>query len=425
MRNNSSFEPGIFEVFRLFIAIRLVLSLISLVLSIWPINPRFAEFQGAPMIGVIETAILFGYLSWPWLRHRLGKLYLPIALGVATIMPFVENIVGVDTRQANEVVQIRAVAAEWQLVIMLLIPLILVSWQYSFRVLVWYCLALVVLDGISISIYLASNAGSIREVGVAGVSLFRTMIFVFVGYVINRLAAGQRQQNARLAQANQQLASYANALEQLTISRERNRLAREFHDTLAHTLSAVAVQLEAVNTLWQPDPAKAHSMLVDSLTATRTGLNESRRAIQSLRATPLEDMGLSLAIKQMARSVAERNGLILDLQFPDEIVGIGPDNEQNIYRIAEETLHNVTQHARAKHVWVDLVRADHKLTLTIRDDGLGFNLDNAIIADRFGLRGMRERAEAIGAQILIESQPDQGTTVQLVMETKNGTSSNL
>jgi signal transduction histidine kinase len=251
------------------------------------------------------------------------------------------------------------------------------------------------------------------------------MIFVFVGYVINRLAAGQRQQNARLAQANQQLASYANALEQLTISRERNRLAREFHDTLAHTLSAVAVQLEAVNTLWQPDPAKAHSMLVDSLAATRTGLNESRRAIQSLRATPLEDMGLSLAIKQMARSVAERNGLILDLQLPDEIVGIGPDNEQNIYRIAEETLHNVTQHARAKHVWVDLVRDDHKLTLTIRDDGLGFNLDNAIITDRFGLRGMRERAEAIGAQILIESQPDQGTTVQLMMETKNGTSINL
>jgi signal transduction histidine kinase len=76
-------------------------------------------------------------------------------------------------------------------------------------------------------------------------------------------------------------------------------------------------------------------------------------------------------------------------------------------------------------VWVDLVRDDHKLTLTIRDDGLGFNLKKALITDRYGLRGMRERAEAIGAQILIESQPDQGTMVQLVMEIKNGKSLNL
>ncbi len=422
---NSAFEPGVFEVFRLFIAVRLLLSLITVLLNLFQINPRIAEFQAAPVIGIIEAVILLVYLSWPWLHHRLGKLYLPLALGVATIMPFIENFIGVDNRQVNEVIQFRAMAVEWQLVIFLLIPLILVAWQYSYRVVVGYCLSLAVFD--AVFIFFASKAAlvSMPVIPVIAISLFRTLTYLFIGYAITRLVAGQRQQNVRLAQANQQLASYANTLEQLTISRERNRLAREFHDTLAHTLSAVAVQLEAVNALWDSDLAKAHNMLGESLTATRTGLNEARRAIQALRATPLEDMGLRLALKRLAQSIADRNSLNLDLKLPDEALGIGPDTEQNIYRIAEETLYNVTQHARAKHIWVHLERADHRLSLTIKDDGSGFDPDNEAIADRFGLRGMRERAQAIGAQFMIESQPDKGTTIQLTMETKNGTGVNL
>jgi signal transduction histidine kinase len=127
----------------------------------------------------------------------------------------------------------------------------------------------------------------------------------------------------------------------------------------------------------------------------------------------------------LAKSIAERNGLILDLQMPEELNGVGPDAEQNIYRIAEETLHNVTQHARASHVWIILERVDHTLTLTIRDDGMGFNPESAINEDRFGLRGMRERAEAIGATLFIDSQVDRGTTIRLRMVLKNGTGINL
>ncbi len=420
---NSSFEPGVFEVFRLFVGVRLFIALLSILINYLPINHRVIDFQASPLLGVVETGLLLGYLSWPWLHSRLGKYYLPLALGFATLMPFIESYLTVSISRIDEVVQFRALAFEWQLVIFLLVPLILISWQYSFRVVVGYCLSLAFFD--VANIFLISRTTSIPVFVPIGVSLFRILFFLFIGFVITRLVAGQRQQNARLAQANQQLASYANTLEQLTISRERNRLAREFHDTLAHTLSAVAVQLEAVHSLWEANPNQAHTMLLDSLTATRTGLNESRRAIQALRATPLEDMGLGLALTHLARATAERNGLTLDLHVPDELVAINPEAEQNIYRIAEETLHNIDQHAQAKHLWVSLEKANHMISLTIRDDGMGFNLKNELMADRFGLRGMRERAESIGAQFSIESQSQKGTTICLQMEIKNGAGINL
>ena len=258
-----------------------------------------------------------------------------------------------------------------------------------------------------------------------GVVIFRTFTFLLIGYIVNRLATEQRRQNARLAEANRQLASYASTLEQLTISRERNRLAREFHDTVAHTLSAVAVQLEAVSALWKTNPAKAQAMLENSLAATRNGLKESRRAIQALRASPLEDLGLSLAVRNLARSVAERDGLDLELNVAEDLPMLSPDAEHSVYRVTEEALRNVTQHAQAKHVVVGLESHNHELVLTVKDDGQGFIEDPNDKDDHYGLKGMREYAEHIGASLNIQSQPTQGTTVQMRMEITNGAGINL
>ena len=119
-------------------------------------------------------------------------------------------------------------------------------------------------------------------------------------------------QRRSLEEANAQLRYHASTQIELTISHERNRMARELHDTLAHTLSGLIVQLQTVKAYWEIEPATSQKMLDDALAATRDGLRETRGALKSLRATPLEDLGLSLAIRQLAEEVAARANL--DLQ---------------------------------------------------------------------------------------------------------------
>jgi signal transduction histidine kinase len=231
--------------------------------------------------------------------------------------------------------------------------------------------------------------------------------------MVSKLVASQREQTARLEQAYRQLANYATTNEQLTLSRERNRLARELHDTLAHTLSAMAVQLEAISSLWESDHKKAHEILAQSLQLTRDGLNETRRAIQSLRAAPVEDLGLVMALSNLARSVSKRSHLSLNLSLPEQNNGWAPEIEHTFYRTAEEALRNVAQHAGAQKLAVTLKEKSGRLGLSIHDDGRGFSLDQIDAEQRFGLLGMRERAEAIGAGISITSEPGQGTTIVL------------
>lgn len=143
--------------------------------------------------------------------------------------------------------------------------------------------------------------------------------FLVVGYFISTLMRMFQQQQAALAQANAQLINYAATQEDLTISRERNRMARELHDTLAHTLSALSVQLETINAYWEVDPAAAQRMLTTALSVTRAGLQETRRALKSLRASPLDDLGLIQALRQIATETATRANLRLNLQIPERL----------------------------------------------------------------------------------------------------------
>ena len=164
------------------------------------------------------------------------------------------------------------------------------------------------------------------------------------------------------------------------------------------------------------DPAQSRTLLQRSLSATRTGLTETRRALQALRSSPLEDLGLALAIRQEAQTVAERANLTLDLHIPETVDNLPPDVEQCIYRVTQEALANAAHHAQAKQVTVKLLREDGSPTLTVSDDGCGFD-SSAIDAERhLGIRGMRERTEMVGGTLEIESEHGQGTTVRLTIE---------
>jgi signal transduction histidine kinase len=413
---NGTFDSSLLSVFRLFVAIRLIFVVISWLASRLIVVPFHPFYPFMSYISFTEVFVLLIYLSWTWLRLKLGKLYLPLALMIATVTPIIGNFLTNGAGQTGALNLIMAFAGQWQLIILLLFPFILISWEYPYKWVVASDLFLGILEVSLVAI--ASIMGNSQMEVVIGVIIFRTLLFLLVGYFINSLITEQRRQNHKFEQANRQLALQAKALEALATSRERNRLARELHDTLAHSLSALAVQLEAVSALWDSNPQRSHDLMEQSLTTTRNGLNEARRAIQSLRITPLEDLGLLLALRNLAISSAERNGATIDIRMPKELPALGPEVEHGIYRIVEEALRNIEQHARASHVDLWLEQKDHLLSLTIHDNGHGFISDWADQEDRFGLRGMRERAEEIGGHLNIASQPGIGSTILLQIELK-------
>jgi two-component system sensor histidine kinase UhpB len=175
------------------------------------------------------------------------------------------------------------------------------------------------------------------------------------------------------------------------------------------------VQLEALLTVWEPVPELAQQMLSNMLTTTRVGLDETRRALSALRATPLEELGLALAVRTLAEDFGTRHALEMDIDIPEDLDDIPPDVEQSFYRISQEALANIAQHARASSVAIRMDRVNHGLELLISDDGTGFRLDGGKRENqrKFGIQGMYERADAIGADLEIIKQPGNGTLITL------------
>ncbi|MCP4539331.1 MAG: sensor histidine kinase [Chloroflexi bacterium] len=402
-------EPDILSIFRLFAILWLGLSLLAGGLLL--VTEAFSQEATIFFLASVGNALLLlGYLSWPQLARYLGNAYLRIGIVIASAGPIIINhlvsffrIYPPGTETAFDT---------WSLTAVLFVPLVIVAWQHPLRDVIVFCLGTALLDMLLIipvawgnEFYFFSQAHSI---------LGRTLSFSLVGYMVARIMKIQRQQRQSLSNANTKLVHYAATLERLTITRERNRLARELHDTLAHTLSAVAVELEAVNALWDVDPTHAHTMLGQSLTVTRTGLAETRRAIQSLRSSPLEDLGLALAIRQEAESVTSRANLALDLRTTERLDNLSPDVEQCFYRIAQEALANIVHHAQAQNVKINLFRDNDHLILSVSDDGCGFDPITVDTEHHLGIRGMRERAEMLGTNLEIDSEPGQGTAIRLV-----------
>ncbi len=412
-----SIEPGILPLFRIFVALEILLLLLRIGLE--AVFRADFPLVGSPWAGLVFLALLFSYLSWPALEARLGRFYLPIALVLSIAVTLVSATAGMKLRLEAGIRAEELVRGSWVLIVVLLVPVIIVAWQYGFRWVLWFCLLTAAAE-LALTLPLAGKGGPLVLTLVV-IALVRCLFFLPVGYAVARLVDAQRRQREALASANARLARYATTLEQLAVSRERNRLAHELHDTLAHGLSGLAVQLEAMSVLWQSQPGTARTMLADALAGTRTALSESRRAIAALRARPLEDLGLSRAVRELAESTAARAGLALDLRVPASLDGLDGETEHALYRIAAEALANVARHAQARRLTVRLERSAGCINLLVADDGRGFDPATAADDKRFGLYGMQERARLIGGELGIESAPGKGAAVRLIVRRENDT----
>ncbi|ADP81697.1 integral membrane sensor signal transduction histidine kinase [Pseudofrankia inefficax] len=233
------------------------------------------------------------------------------------------------------------------------------------------------------------------------------------GRMIAELAETNRQLQASMDENAGLHAQLLTQAREAGVAEERGRLAGEIHDTLAQGLAGILTQLEAARRA-HADPAEwsRHIELADGL--ARANLTEARRSVRALRPEQLEQASLSDALADLARDWSRRT------QVPAEAVTTGvpvrapAETEMAVFRIAQEALANVARHAHATRARVTLSYLDDTLLLDVADDGAGFHPGAGAPPARFGVTGMRRRAESVAGTLSIESAPGDGTTVNAV-----------
>jgi two-component system sensor histidine kinase UhpB len=196
---------------------------------------------------------------------------------------------------------------------------------------------------------------------------------------------------------------------------ERSRIARGLHDEVGQTLTGVMLQVEG---LAPKLPPELHEQLEELRETARSGTEDVRRIARQLRPEALEDLGLQSALAALATAFSEQARVTVERRLEPELP-LSREEELVVYRVAQEALTNVARHAHATRVELELARNGTGTTLMVRDDGVG--LSPGALPSSHGIRGMRERAMLLGAQLAINSERGRGTEISLSIPTKSDT----
>ena len=231
----------------------------------------------------------------------------------------------------------------------------------------------------------------------------------------NRFGAEAKQLAGALA--NQatlavEMARLAAKRQQTAILEERNRIAREIHDTLAQSLSGVVVQLEAAQDVLGDAPEECREHIARAADQARTGLTEARRSVWALRPESPQRRNIVDALEGLASESSIRTETDVAFSSDGEIQSVSSEVEDTLLRVACEALNNAIRHAGPCKLALHLVFEDHHVRLSMTDDGCGFVPDE-VSGDGFGLIGMRERIERVDGELRIDSRPGAGTRVDV------------
>ena len=245
-----------------------------------------------------------------------------------------------------------------------------------------------------------------QVIGVLDVESERINDFDADDLIVLQLLANQIAtaiENARLYEQAQQLAAL----------QERQKLARELHDSVSQALYGIALGARTARVQLDRDPAQAVEPMEYVLSLAEAGLAEMRALIFELRPESLATEGLVAALEKQANALRTRHQLQVRTLFSSE-PEVGLEIKQALFRIAQEALHNIVKHARASQVDVWLQERDGVISLDIRDNGRGFD-PTALFPGHLGLQSMRERIERLGGEFYLESEPGKGTAVMAVL----------
>ena len=255
---------------------------------------------------------------------------------------------------------------------------------------------------VAFSSYLSYYSSFVRSVftGIESV-LVSSNILLFVLYMILLFTGEQeekdrvRKLNQQLNHANRQLKHYAAELERMTELRERNRLAREIHDTLGHTLTGIIMGADAALALFSVAPEEAKKRVQIIAQSAREGLTDVRRSIKALRPDTLEQHSLGQALEKLVADFRLTTGVDILYEPLSQPLTFAPDEEDAIYRIIQESMTNAVRHGHASQIRLSLTWLNHVLTIHIQDNGLGC----VQLEEGFGLRHMEERLRLLGGTL--------------------------
>ncbi|MEM7130019.1 MAG: sensor histidine kinase [Chloroflexota bacterium] len=247
-------------------------------------------------------------------------------------------------------------------------------------------------------------------------------MFAGFGYMLRQSNVAREkteQLYTELQETHAKLQAFTTQSQRLAVAEERNRLAREMHDSLGHRLTVAILQLEGATHLIQTEPARAETMVSNMRDQLKEALAELRRALSSLRQSDEKPKSLhtdSPAIKslvedieQLVSTFQEATGLSIHSKFPNQPVNLEPIQRLAIFRASQELLTNIQRHASATEAWLTLTINQNTITLFVADNGQG--MPAQIEDGRFGLRGLKERAEQLHGSLAISKRSTRGTEI--------------
>jgi signal transduction histidine kinase len=253
------------------------------------------------------------------------------------------------------------------------------------------------------------------QTAVINLTLNSTLLFglvlVFVLLMVGAILT-ERQSRERLASANERLRRYALLIENQATLQERNRIAREIHDSVGHTLTAQSIQLENV-ALWLPENLpRATGHLQTARVLGKEALQNVRQSVATIRQPPLQEQSLPEALAKLLQDFERTTGIRVasHLQLAQPLP---MEMAIALYRIVQEATTNIAKHSQATQVDLSLSEQAQTIVLVIKDNGQGF--DPAVNTTGFGLQSMRERSEAFGGTFEVTSQPQRGCYLRLAL----------
>lgn len=269
--------------------------------------------------------------------------------------------------------------------------------------------------------------GPSPEVGLPLILIYTVIYFLlasFIALIQEAEAASEesQKQQAELQNAHRQLQSYTTQAGELAVLDERNRMARNLHDSVTQTIFSMRLTAEAANMLLDQNPAKARAELDKLQLLAKSALAEIRSLVFELRPTAVTELGLVPALRHHLMTLEREHGLIVDLQVSGEL-HLRDVEARQLFRISQEALNNVVKYAQTDTACLILSFEGNRVFLQVEDQGIGFEPANLTTArDHIGLTSMKERVEAMGGVLTIDSHPGQGTrvTVEVTSTGKEG-----
>jgi signal transduction histidine kinase len=265
----------------------------------------------------------------------------------------------------------------------------------------------------------ALRSAATAQLGEELISLVATVGLIYTLAIVMHQRMERDALIAELREAHDELRVAAARDVELAALRERNRLAREMHDSLGHALVLIAIKIEAAQRLQAVDPKRAAAEWEETKALVRSTMSDLRSSLAGLRLPALEEQSFRSALADLVSNLQRSSGIAVTADIPDEVDFLDRAVQEPLYRVAQEALANIARHAHAQDAWLRVTLHEGTAELSVEDDGVG--LDAAAPGgSHFGVVGMRERVEVLGGSFILRPRSGGGTALRATVPVEMG-----